>query len=95
MTPRILLVETNPPVGSILANILVSQDLVVDSIANGSAQKDMAEGFIHDEICFDIPNHKKNSSKPAHDQARKFSPGTGMRAMCRSRAGEIVSSAML
>jgi len=37
MTPRILLVETNPPVGSILANILVSQDLVVDSIANGSA----------------------------------------------------------
>ena len=24
------------------------------------------EGFIHDEICFDIPNHKKNSSKPVN-----------------------------
>ena len=32
----------------------------------GARQKDIVEGFIHDEICFDIPNHKKNSNKPAH-----------------------------
>jgi len=32
----------------------------------GARQKDIVEGFIHDEICFDIPKHKKNSNKPAH-----------------------------
>jgi len=32
----------------------------------GARQKDQVEGFIHDEICFDVPNHKRNSNIPAH-----------------------------
>ncbi len=28
-------------------------------------QKDIVEGFIHDEICYDIPTSKKNSNVPA------------------------------
>ena len=31
----------------------------------GAHQKDVVEGFIHDEICFDIPNSKRNSHVPA------------------------------
>jgi hypothetical protein len=31
----------------------------------GAHQKDVVEGFIHDEICYDIPNSKKNSNVPA------------------------------
>ena len=26
----------------------------------GAREKDLVEGFIHDEICFDIPNSRKN-----------------------------------
>ena len=29
----------------------------------GARTKDLVESFIHDEICFDIPNHKTNSGK--------------------------------
>jgi hypothetical protein len=32
----------------------------------GARQKDTVEGFIHDEICYAIPNSKKNSRIPAH-----------------------------
>src|SRR5579859_7215299 len=31
----------------------------------GAHQKDIVEGLIHDEICFDTPNSKKNSHVPA------------------------------
>ncbi len=31
----------------------------------GARQKDVVEAFIHDEICHDIPNSKKNSYVPA------------------------------
>jgi hypothetical protein len=31
----------------------------------GAHQKDIVEGFIHDEICYDIPNSKKKSYIPA------------------------------
>ena len=31
----------------------------------GARQKDLVEGFIHDEICFAIPNSKKNGHLPA------------------------------
>jgi hypothetical protein len=31
----------------------------------GARQKDVVEGFVHDEICFDIPNSKQNSYIPA------------------------------
>jgi hypothetical protein len=31
----------------------------------GAHQKDVVEGFIHDEICHDIPHSKKNSYIPA------------------------------
>ena len=31
----------------------------------GAHQKDVVEGFIHDEICFGIPDSKKNSYIPA------------------------------
>lgn len=31
----------------------------------GAHQKDIVEGFIHDEICFDILNSKRNSHIPA------------------------------
>ncbi len=31
----------------------------------GAHQKDVVEGFIHDEICYDIPNSKKSSYIPA------------------------------
>ena len=31
----------------------------------GAHQKDVVEGFIHDEICFDIPHSKKSSYVPA------------------------------
>ncbi len=39
---------------------------MINGIVIGARQKDLVEGFIHDEICFDIPNHKKNSNIPAH-----------------------------
>src|SRR5690242_8024386 len=29
----------------------------------GAKQKDLVEGYIHDEICFDVRNHKVNSKK--------------------------------
>ena len=29
----------------------------------GAKQKDLVESYIHDEICFDVPNHKVNSGK--------------------------------
>ena len=32
----------------------------------GAHQKDVVEGFIHDEICFGIPDSKRNSKIPAH-----------------------------
>ena len=32
----------------------------------GARQKDIVEGFIHDEMCFAIPDGKKNSKIPAH-----------------------------
>jgi Bacterial SH3 domain len=38
----------------------------IDGVVVGARQKDKVENFIHDEICFDIPNHKKNSNIPAH-----------------------------
>jgi hypothetical protein len=31
----------------------------------GARQKDVVEGFIHDEICYDIPGSRKNSYIPA------------------------------
>jgi len=31
----------------------------------GAHQKDIVEGFIHDEICYDIPGAKTNSYIPA------------------------------
>jgi len=31
----------------------------------GAHQKDVVEGFIHDEVCFDIPHSKKSSYVPA------------------------------
>jgi len=31
----------------------------------GTHQKDVVEDFIHDEICYGIPNAKKNSCTPA------------------------------
>jgi hypothetical protein len=31
----------------------------------GAHQKDVVKGFIHDEICYGIPNSKKNSYIPA------------------------------
>jgi hypothetical protein len=31
----------------------------------GAHQKDVVEGFMHDEICYDIPNSKKASYIPA------------------------------
>jgi len=38
----------------------------VDGENLGARQKDTLEGFIHDEICFAIPNSKKNSRIAAH-----------------------------
>ena len=34
----------------------------------GSETKDIVENFLHDAICFDIPNHKRTSQKyhPSH-----------------------------
>jgi hypothetical protein len=37
----------------------------VGGMIMGAHQKDIVEGFIHDEICFDIPNSKRNSHVPA------------------------------
>jgi hypothetical protein len=31
----------------------------------GARQKDVVEGFIHDEVCYDIPGSRKNSYIPA------------------------------
>lgn len=39
---------------------------MVNGVVIGARQKDVVEGFIQGEICFHIPNHKKNSNKPAH-----------------------------
>jgi hypothetical protein len=37
----------------------------VGGVIMGARQKDVVEGFIHDEICYGIPNSKKNSYIPA------------------------------
>ena len=37
----------------------------VGGVVIGAHQKDVVEGFIHDEICYDIPRSKKNSYIPA------------------------------
>jgi hypothetical protein len=37
----------------------------VGGVIMGAHQKDVVEGFVHDEICHDIPNSKKNSYIPA------------------------------
>ena len=37
----------------------------VGGVIIGAHQKDVVEGFIHDEICYDIPHSKKNSYIPA------------------------------
>jgi hypothetical protein len=37
----------------------------VGGVIMGAHQKDVVEGFIHDEICYDIPGSKKNSYIPA------------------------------
>jgi len=37
----------------------------VAGVIMGAHQKDVVEGFIHDEICYDIPNSRKNSHIPA------------------------------
>jgi hypothetical protein len=37
----------------------------VGGVIMGAHQKDVVEGFIHDEICYDIPNSKKHSYIPA------------------------------
>ena len=39
---------------------------MINGVVVGARQKDLAESFIHDEICFDVPSHKKNSNRPAH-----------------------------
>jgi uncharacterized protein YgiM (DUF1202 family) len=41
-------------------------DTEVNGKIVGAHQKDIVEGFIHDEICFTIPGSKKNSKIPAH-----------------------------
>jgi hypothetical protein len=51
-------------------------------------QKDVVEGFIHDEICFEIPGSKKTPTSRRRHQSlsgggNRFLPGTGMRAMRR------------
>jgi hypothetical protein len=37
----------------------------VGDVIMGARQKDVVEAFIHDEICYDIPNSKKSSYVPA------------------------------
>ena len=37
----------------------------VGGVIIGAHQKDVVEGFIHDEICYDVPHSKKNSYIPA------------------------------
>ena len=37
----------------------------VGGVIMGAHQKDVVEGFIHDEICYDVPGSKKNSCIPA------------------------------
>jgi hypothetical protein len=37
----------------------------VGGVIMGAHQKDVVEGFIHDEICHDVPRSKKNSYIPA------------------------------
>ena len=37
----------------------------VGGVIMGAHQKDVVEGFIHDEICHDVPHAKKNSYIPA------------------------------
>ena len=37
----------------------------VAGVIMGAHQKDVVEGFIHDEICYDVPGSKKNSYIPA------------------------------
>ncbi len=41
-------------------------DTKINGKTVGAHQKDIVEGFIHDEICFAIPDSKKNSKIPAH-----------------------------
>jgi hypothetical protein len=37
----------------------------VGGVIIGAHQKDVVEGFVHDEICYDVPHAKKNSYIPA------------------------------
>lgn len=37
----------------------------VDGMIMGARQKDVVEGYVHDEICYDVPDSKKNSYIPA------------------------------
>jgi hypothetical protein len=37
----------------------------VGGVIMGAHQKDVVEAFIHDEICYDVPNSKKSSYVPA------------------------------
>lgn len=36
-----------------------------DHLISGARQKDIVEGYVHDEICHDVPGFKKNSYIPA------------------------------
>jgi hypothetical protein len=38
---------------------------MVGGVVVGAKQKDLVENFVHDEICFNIPNHRKSSKIPA------------------------------
>ena len=38
---------------------------MVAGVVVGAREKDIVESFVHDEICFDIPNHKVSSTIPA------------------------------
>lgn len=37
----------------------------VGETIKGSRQKDVVEGYVHDEICYDIPGPRRNSCIPA------------------------------
>ena len=49
----------------IIGRFWVIAEAHVGGVIIGAHQKDVVEGFIHDEICYDIPHSKKNSYIPA------------------------------
>ena len=61
----------------------------VGGVIMGARQKDVVEGFIHDEVCYDIPGSRRNSYIPAATSItlkrgkERFRPATGMLAMRR------------